>query len=145
MEKNSILIKNGTVVCSSGRKLADVLVENGRITRVAPNLSVQAERVIDAAGLFVIPGALDPHVHFRDPGHPQKEDLHSGSMACAAGGVTGFFDMPNNEPSITTPELMAEKKKTAASKCVVNYNFFIGATTSNVAEMNSIKNICGIK
>ena len=142
---NTILIKNGTVVSSAGRIRADVFVENGKIIRVGANLSVKADRVIDAAGLFVIPGALDPHVHFRDPGQPHKEDLHSGSMACAAGGVTGFFDMPNNEPSITTSALMAEKKKTAASKCVVNYNFFIGATPSNVTEMNSIKNICGIK
>lgn len=141
----SILIKNGTVVSSTGRIRADVLIRNGRINRVAPNLFDTADRVIDADGLFVIPGALDPHVHFRDPGHPHKEDLHSGSKACAAGGVTGFFDMPNNDPSITTPELMAEKKRNAASKCVVNYNFFIGATSSNVAAMNATKNICGIK
>ena len=145
MDSNSLLIKNGTVVSSSGRVLADVLIENGRITRVAPNLSEKNIRVIDADGLFILPGALDPHVHFRDPGHTHKEDLHSGSKACAAGGVTSFFDMPNNDPSITTPELMAEKKRVAASKCVVNYNFFIGATASNVAVMNSIKNICGIK
>ena len=142
---NSLLIKNGTVVSSAGRVQADVFIQNGRILRIAPNLSDKAERVIDAAGLFVIPGALDPHVHFREPGHTHKEDLHTGSMACAAGGVTSFFDMPNNSPSITTPELMAEKKKVAASKCVVNYNFFIGATPTNAHEMDTIKNICGIK
>ncbi len=145
MNCGSILIRGGTVVSSQGRVQADVLIQNGKISQVASGLNVAADRVIDADGLFLIPGALDPHVHFRDPGQPHKEDLHSGSMACAAGGVTGFFDMPNNDPSITTPELMAEKKKTAASKCVVNYNFFIGATPSNVAAMNSTKNIPGIK
>jgi len=142
---STLLIKNGTLVSSQGRVKADVLVRNGRIAKVGSNLSESVERVIDATGLFVIPGALDPHVHFRDPGHTHKEDLHSGSKACAAGGVTGFFDMPNNAPSITTPELMAEKKRAAASQCVVNYNFFIGATPSNIAAMNATKNICGIK
>lgn len=133
------------VVSSAGRVRADVLIQNGLIARIAPNLSDKADRVINAEGLFVLPGGFDPHVHFRDPGHTHKEDLHTGSMACAAGGITSFFDMPNNTPSIVTRELMTEKKKTAASKCVVNYNFFIGATPSNVEEMNSIKNICGIK
>lgn len=142
---NSVLIKNGTVVSSAGRIQADVLLENRRIARVAPNLKNHADRVIDATGLFVIPGALDPQVHFREPGNTQKEDLHTGSMACAAGGITSFFDMPNNNPSITTRELMAEKKRAAASKCVVNYNFFIGATPENLEEVNAVKNVCGIK
>jgi len=142
---STLLIKNGVLVSSQGRVQADVFVQGGKIVKVASGLKDSADRVIDATGLFVIPGALDPHVHFRDPGHTHKEDLHTGSMGCAAGGITGFFDMPNNDPSITTPELMAEKKKTAASKCVVNYNFFIGATPSNIAAMNATKNICGIK
>ncbi len=145
MSNQSIVIHGGTVVSSAGQIQADVLIENGRISQVAPHISSSAERTIDASGLFIFPGALDSHVHFRDPGHTYKEDLRTGSMACAAGGITSFFDMPNNAPSITTPELMNEKKRTAASKCVVNYNFFIGATASNTTEMNSVKNICGIK
>ncbi|HRK61860.1 MAG TPA: dihydroorotase [Candidatus Omnitrophota bacterium] len=142
---HSLLIKNGTLVSSQGRVQADVLVRNGRIAKVGPNLSESVERIIDASGLFVIPGALDPQVHFREPGKTYKEDLHTGSMGCAAGGITGFFDMPNNDPSITTRELMAEKKRAAASKCVVNYNFFIGATPENLEEVNAVKNVCGIK
>ncbi len=145
MDSNSLLIKNGTVVSSLGKNCADVLIEKGRIVRVAPNLSAKDIRRIDAEGLFILPGALDPHVHFREPGHTHKEDLHTGSMACAAGGITSFFDMPNNNPSITTQTLMTEKKNSAATKCVVNYNFFIGATPTNAREMNTIKNICGIK
>lgn len=122
-----------------------MLIRDGKIAQVAPSINESADRVIDASGLFVLPGGLDPHVHFRDPGHTYKEDLHSGSMACAAGGITSFFDMPNNVPSIVTSELMAAKKKTAASQCVVNYNFFIGATSTNAEAMSSMKNICGIK
>lgn len=145
MSCESILIRGGTVVSSTGRLRADVFIQNGRIVRVAPNLSDKADRVIDATGLFVFPGALDPQVHFREPGNTQKEDLHTGSMACAAGGITAFFDMPNNNPSITTRELMADKKRAAASKCVVNYNFFMGATPDNLEEVNAVKNVCGIK
>lgn len=141
----SLLIKNGTLVSSSGRVCADVLVRNEKIVCVAPNINESVERVIDATGLFVIPGGFDPQVHFREPGRTHKEDLHTGSLGCAAGGITSFFDMPNNDPVITTRELMAEKKRAAASKCVVNYNFFIGATPNNLEEVNAVKNVCGIK
>lgn len=142
---SSLLIKNGIVVSSVSALRADVLIENGKISQVAPMLQVEAERVIDASGLHILPGVLDPQVHFREPGLTHKEDLHTGSMAAAAGGVTSFFDMPNNKPAITTRTLMAEKKKRAAEQCVVNYNFFIGATPSNLDELNETPNVCGIK
>ncbi len=112
---------------------------------MGPSLAVKAETVIEAKGLHLLPGAIDPQVHFRDPGMEWKEDLASGSRAAAAGGVTGFLEMPNTSPPTVTAELMAAKKQIAAAKCIVNYNFFIGATPDNLEELNSVRNVCGIK
>ena len=84
-------------------------------------------------------------VHFREPGANQKEDLHSGSCAAAAGGVTSFLDMPNNTPPVITRQRMQGKKQLAAEKSVVNYGFFMGATPDNLEELNAVENVCGIK
>ena len=140
-----ILIKNARCVSGQGIKKQDVLIEDGKITKVGKIWGHKAAEVIDARDLYLLPGALDPQVHFRDPGLTWKEDLHTGSMAAAAGGVTGFFDMPNTKPSITSIAAMEAKKKTAAEKCVVNYNFFIGATEDNLEDLNGVDNVCGIK
>jgi dihydroorotase len=140
-----LLIKNGTVVSSSRQELADVLIEGGRILRVAEGIMDGADETLNARGLHVLPGVTDPQVHFRDPGLTHKEDLHTGSLACAAGGVTSFYEMPNTKPATTTRDLMAQKKAMAAQKCVVNYGFFIGATASNLEELNAVENVAGIK
>jgi dihydroorotase len=123
----------------------DVRIRDGRIDAIAPSLPAEGDEVIDARGLVVMPGVIDPQVHFRDPGLTWKEDLQTGSQAAAAGGVTSFLEMPNTKPAITTAALMAEKKKTAAAKCVVNWNFFIGATPNNLDELLNTPNVCGIK
>lgn len=141
----SLLIKNGTLVSSKGSQKADVLIRDGKVARVGESLTDAADEVLNASGLHVLPGVLDPQVHFREPGMTWKEDLRTGSLAAAAGGVTSFFDMPNNNPAITTRALMADKKASAASQCVVNYNFFIGATPDNLEELNAVQNVCGIK
>ena len=140
-----ILIKNARCVSSTGIVTQDVLLRDGKITRLGNLSSESAEHLIDGTHLFLLPGALDPQVHFRDPGLTWKEDLHTGSMAAASGGVTSFFDMPNTKPSTITVEGMAERKQIAAEKCVVNYNFFIGATSSNVDVLNQVPNVAGIK
>lgn len=142
---SSMLIKNARCVSSTAITSQDVLIENGKISEVGNIPEKRAEEVIDAKDLYLLPGALDPQVHFRDPGLTWKEDLHTGSMAAAAGGVTSFFDMPNTKPSIITIDAMTEKKKMAAEKCVVNYNFFIGATEDNLDVLNDVENVCGIK
>lgn len=139
----SILIKGATVVSAGAMVAADVLVEGGVIRAIGGSLS--ADQVMDARGLTLIPGAIDPQVHFRDPGLTWKEDLESGSRAAAAGGVTSFLEMPNTNPATTTAELMAAKKAIAAAKCITNYNFFIGATPDNVDELLAVRNVCGIK
>jgi dihydroorotase len=117
--------------------------------------SHEGELFVDGTGLHLLPGCIDPQVHFRDPGQPEKEDLGSGSAAAVSGGITSFLDMPNNVPSITNLEGMQGKLDTAAKKCVNNYGFFIGATEDNVADLQevvgtkdkpiAIPGICGIK
>jgi dihydroorotase len=111
--------------------------------------------LINGSGLHLLPGAIDPQVHFRDPGQPEREDLESGSAAAVSGGVTSFLDMPNNKPAITDMAGMQMKLDTAAAKCINNYGFFIGATPENVEDLQevvgtpdaplSIPGICGIK
>jgi len=142
--KNSLTIRNAEVILPQSKQKVDVSVSDGRIESIGKNLTDKGE-IIDAEGLFLIPGIIDPQVHFREPGDIEKEDLHSGSCAAAAGGVTSFLDMPNNNPPITTFERMKDKKKLAAEKSVVNYGFFIGATNNNLNVLNNVENVCGIK
>ena len=142
----SILIKNAAVVTPKGVETADVRVEGGVIRAVGTGAAGgSAGKVIEARGLTLLPGAIDPQVHFRDPGMEWKEDLESGSRAAAAGGVTGFLDMPNTSPPTVTAELMAAKKARTAAVSLVNYNFFMGATVDNVEETLKAPNVCGIK
>ena len=138
--------------------VGDLLIEDGRISNIQPGGGISAEgqvQTIDATGLHLLPGIIDPQVHFRDPGQPEKEDLYTGSCAAASGGVTSFLDMPNNVPSQTTLQSMHEKIATGDRRCVTNFGFFIGATESNVEELQkavgtpeapiAIPGICGIK
>ncbi len=141
----SILIQNAIVVTPQATAPADVWVENGIIRQIGASLQIPGAEILPARGLHLIPGAIDPQVHFRDPGMEWKEDLATGSRAAAAGGVTGFLEMPNTTPATTTTELMAAKKKIAASKSLVNYNFFIGGTPENLPDLISTPNVCGIK
>lgn len=122
----------------------DLSIVDGRIAAIG---SVPDDRgeVIDARGLLVMPGAIDPQVHFREPGATHKEDLESGARACAAGGITAFCEMPNTRPPTTTPEAFEDKLARAAAGSVVHYGFFVGATAENVAVQNAIPNACGIK
>lgn len=94
---------------------------------------------------MLMPGVIDPQVHFRDPGAPNKEDLGTGSRAAVRGGVTSFLDMPNTRPTTTTHQALAAKLKRASKICVANYGFFIGATTDNLDVLNTATPACGIK
>ena len=129
----------------------DLRVSNGLIKTVAPFGGLQpeiGELVIDGTGLHLLPGVIDPHVHFRDPGNPEKEDLESGSRAAAAGGITSFLDMPNTSPNATNRLALEKKIAAAAKKAVTHHGFFIGATTNNVSDLQSVQGmdgICGIK
>ncbi len=140
-----LLIRNGLLVSSVETALGDLLIENGKITQVGANIQHPDAEVFDAAGLYVLPGVIDPQVHFRDPGFPEKEDLYTGSKAAAAGGVTSYFEMPNTKPATIDFDAMQAKKKRAASVSLVNYNFFAGATASNLDYLNTVPNVAGIK
>ncbi len=112
-----------------------VLLEDGVIAGVDAARHARADEVVDAGGLHLLPGVIDDQVHFRDPGLTHKEDLRTGSRACAAGGVTSFLEMPNTVPQTVTVEALADKLALAARRCVVNYGFYMGATTDNVDEL----------
>ena len=154
----NILISGATMVLPETTKLGDLRISDGIISEVSEAGTLEShdgEMFVDGTGLHILPGCIDPQVHFRDPGQPEKEDLGSGSAAAVSGGITSFLDMPNNAPSITTLEGMQGKLDTAARKCVNNYGFFIGATEDNVADLQdavgtkdkpiAIPGICGIK
>lgn len=122
----------------------DLQIEDGVITQLGV-VSSDVGEVVDARGLLVMPGVIDPQVHFREPGATHKEDLASGSRACAAGGVTAFLEMPNTNPTTTTYETMAWKKARAAETSLVDFGFFIGATPDNLGVLNGVEQVCGIK
>ncbi len=129
-----ILIKGGTLVNESRIFNGSLVIENEKITRIVEGNQVPEapyDEVIDASGCFVLPGIIDDHVHFREPGLTEKADIDTESRAAAAGGVTTYFDMPNTVPQTTTIEALEEKFALAARKSHVNYSFFFGATNSN--------------
>lgn len=133
------------MVLPEGIREGDLRVVNGKIQDIDATLSNYAEEIVQGKGLHLIPGVIDPHVHFREPGFTHKESIATGSRAAAAGGVTSFFEMPNTSPATTTYDTMAEKKRIASETSLVNYNFFIGATHDNLEVLNTVENVPGIK
>jgi dihydroorotase len=141
----SILIRNAQVVLARETIRSDVLIQDGRITSVDAPDTTTADEVLDATGLVLFPGLIDDQVHFREPGLTHKEDLSTASRACAAGGVTSFLEMPNTKPSATTQSLIEDKYELAKSKSIVNFGFYIGASTSNVNDLKGAIGVPGIK
>jgi dihydroorotase len=142
----TLLIRGARVLLSGGAlKVADVLVRAGVIERIATSIDVPDAEVILADGLTLLPGVIDPQVHFREPGLEHKEDLATASWACAKGGVTSFLEMPNTHPLTTTQAALNDKLRRAAQKCVINYGFFIGATTENLPDLIEANPTPGIK
>lgn len=140
------MIKNARIARPDGGVVeGDVACHNGRIVQIGGAIAAAAKETIDAGGNLLMPGVIDPHVHFREPGNEHKEDLASGSRAAARGGVTSFLEMPNTEPPTIDQAALDEKLARAAARCVVNYGFFIGATTDNIGELNSAGPTPGIK
>ena len=159
-------IKHATLVNEGQTFVASVFVSDGKIAKIVhegeapepvegPDESVtafrQAQRpstqVIDATGKYLIPGIIDEHVHFREPGLTHKADIYTESRAAVAGGVTSFMDMPNTNPQTTTQNLLQQKFDLAAEKSLANYSFYLGATNDNLAEVvkTDPKTVCGIK
>ena len=147
MSSPSLLIRRARIILPSGEFIVgDVLTRDGQIIKVsASEIEETVTRSIDADGLTLLPGVIDPQVHFREPGLEHKEDLFTASCACAKGGVTSFLEMPNTRPLTITQETLNDKLQRAASKCLVNYGFFIGATSDNLSELLHANPTCGIK
>lgn len=141
----STLIRNANVVFPNGTERTNVLLLDGKIASIDASPHTVADECIEAEGLLLFPGLIDDQVHFREPGLTHKEDLATASAACAAGGVTSFLEMPNTKPSAVSQERIEEKIAIAATKSVVNYGFYIGATTDNVEQLKSAKGVPGIK
>ena len=146
------IIKNATLVNEGTTTLASVVINGDRIKKILPGRDAlpcaQTNcQIIDAEGLYLIPGIIDEHVHFREPGLTQKADICSESRAAVAGGVTSFMDMPNTNPQTTTQELLQQKFDLAAQKSAANYSFYLGATNDNIDEIlkTDPKKVCGIK
>jgi dihydroorotase len=145
---NDILIKNACLV-NEGKIIphTDVLIANGIIKEIGQDLSDVNAHVIDATGLYLIPGLIDDQVHFREPGLTHKAEIYTEAKAAVAGGITSYMEMPNTVPSATTIEKLEEKYKRAAEVSLANYSFFMGTTNDNLEELLKVnpEKVCGIK
>lgn len=139
----STVLREAVIFTPDGRREADVRIEEGRIAEIGTVGAGDVE--IDLGGQWLWPGAVDGHVHFRDPGAPHKEDFASGSAAAVAGGVTTVFDMPNTNPTTTTVARLEAKRALAAAKSHCNFGLFFGANPTNLDEARRATNVAGLK
>ena len=132
------IICNATIVNNGESHVGSLLVSEGRIERIVIGGEIEPQdgcQVVDATGMYLLPGVIDDHVHFREPGMTAKADMHTESMAAAAGGVTSVLDMPNVVPQTTTVQNWRERMEMAKGRMHVNYAFFLGATNNNLDEI----------
>jgi dihydroorotase len=133
------LIKNAELINEGRRFKADVRVRNGKIATIAEGLEKERdEEVIDASGLWLMPGMIDDQVHFREPGLTQKADIASESTACAAGGITSFMEMPNTKPPALDKDSLEAKYTRASETSRVNYAFYMGASNDNLEAIRAL-------
>ncbi|UPQ77664.1 dihydroorotase [Flavobacterium azooxidireducens] len=143
-----ILIKNAKIVNEGKIFEGDLLIENQLIVEIEDSISAKPDyKVIDAEGNFLIPGAIDDQVHFREPGLTHKGDIASESRAAVAGGITSFIEQPNTVPNAVTQELLEQKYQIAAETSHANYSFMMGGTNDNLEEVlkTNPRNVAGIK
>ncbi len=146
-----ILIKNATIFNDNERFIGSVLLDGERISRIIRGeelpTDLSCDEVIEADGMWLMPGVIDDQVHFREPGLTHKADIFTESQAAVAGGVTSFMDMPNTIPQTTTIEALEEKYKIGAEKSLANYSFYMGATNDNLDELLKVNpvEVCGVK
>lgn len=142
-----ILIKNSQIVNEGKIIQSDILIENDLISKIEPNISEEADQIIDASGKYLLPGVIDDQVHFREPGLTHKGDIESESRSAIAGGTTSFIEQPNTVPNAITQELLANKYELARQKSFANYSFMMGGTNDNLEEVlkTNPRNVPGIK
>jgi len=143
----SYIIKNARIVNEGKIFSSDVLLKNGRIEKIASEISSPNAEIINAENNFLLPGMIDDQVHFREPGLTHKADIYTESKAAVAGGITSFMEMPNTVPNTLTQALLQDKYDLASSKSLANYSFFMGVSNDNYDEVmrTNPKTVCGIK
>lgn len=144
------LVHNATIINEGTRKQGSLVLANGNIAEILTDgrpLSAPCDETVDATGCFLLPGVIDDHVHFRDPGLTHKADIFSESRAAAAGGVTSIMDMPNTNPPTVTLDALEQKQQLLAEKCIVNHSCYFGATNDNYDLFPQLDKtrVCGIK
>ena len=143
-----LLVRGGVLVTPGGEGPGDIGIIDGRIAQIGDLATADAGQVFDASGLHILPGVIDSQVHFREPGLEHKEDLETGARSAALGGVCTVFEMPNTNPSTTTPDLLQDKLARAKGRMDVDHAFFAGATKENphlLADMERMPGCCGVK
>lgn len=147
-ERFDLLLRGGHVVTPWGVETADVAVRDGRIVTLGDLRHAEAAETIDCAGLHVLPGLIDPHVHLRDPGDPAVESIETGTKAAILGGLAAVFDMPNTAKSVTSREILDEKRAFLAGRAWCDVGLYVGASKKNIAELAELElqpNVCAVK
>src|SRR5262245_40275613 len=142
-----LILKGATVVNHDGEGVRDIAISGGRVAGIG-GVGTAAAEVIDCGGLTVLPGVIDSHVHFREPGLTHKEDLETGSRGAVLGGVTAVFEMPNTDPTTTDAAAIADKVKRAHHRMHCDFGFYVGATRENTRELDELERlpgVCGVK
>ena len=147
---SNYLIKNTAIVNEGKTVHGDVLIKNGRIDKIAANISTPSNvQEINGEGQFLLPGAIDDQVHFREPGLTHKANIYTEAKAAVAGGVTSFMEMPNTNPPTFTQELLEAKYAIGSANALANYSFFMGTSQENLEEVLKTnakkKDVCGVK
>ena len=142
------ILRGGICVLPWAEVTADIGVKDGRIASIGAAAGDTADEVLDVTHLHVLPGLIDPHVHFRDPGDPAIESIRTGTLGAVLGGVTTVFDMPNTSPAITDAASVAWKQAHIGHEAWCDMGFYVGATKGNVAELAGLETqagVCGVK
>jgi dihydroorotase len=147
-ETYDLILKGGTVANHDGVGARDIGIRGGRFAVIGDLTRASAGEVIDCKGLHLLPGVIDSHVHFREPGLTHKEDLESGSRSAVLGGVTAVFEMPNTDPLTTDAATIADKVKRGHHRMHCDFAFYVGATRENtkqLGELEMLPGVCGVK
>jgi dihydroorotase len=147
-ETYDLILKGGSVVNQDGEGVRDLAIRGGRFAAIGDLSRAAAAEVIDCRGLHLLPGVIDSHVHFREPGLTHKEDLETGSLGAVLGGVTAVFEMPNTDPLTTTAAAVADKVKRGHHRMHCDFAFYVGATRENTGELGALEmlpGVCGVK
>src|SRR5665213_1993083 len=142
-ETYDLIVRGGEVVNHAGRGMADVGVRGGKFAAIGNLAGASAGEVIEARGLAVLPGVIDSHVHFREPGLEWKEDLETGARGAVLGRVTAVFEMPNTIPTTTDAEALSDKVRRGHHRMHCDFAFYVGATRENTRDLGELERLPG--